>query len=147
MGSQLNLSELILALISFSYFIKEIRTIDRTTQPPAVTKSISHTVASCGLSYLPTKDSAWIWRLLTSLSKSSINFGKSSLTILGNKRKRLEASIYFCKRTSQGWYTPLIKLLVSVYHQYSRKKKHILITHHQKIPRTKGCRWYQMWIN
>lgn len=58
MGSQLNLSELILALISFSYFIKEIRTIDRTIQPPAVTKSISHIVASCGLSYLPTKDSA-----------------------------------------------------------------------------------------
>lgn len=44
MGSQLNLSELILALISFSYFTKEIRTIDRTIQPPAVTKSISHTI-------------------------------------------------------------------------------------------------------
>lgn len=41
MGSQLDLSGLALALLSglsFSYFIKEIRTINRIIQPPAVTK-------------------------------------------------------------------------------------------------------------
>lgn len=57
-----------------------------------------------------------------------MNFGKSSFTVMGNKGKRLEASVNamlprpFCKRTSQGWYTPLIKLLVSIYHQSLRIK-------------------------